>query len=320
MRVIKGKLLPGGQPPERKRDMKVISIALLAIGVTGAVVGGIGVGRLISNKFKPDTTEYLVDEVQIDVEGALNAYEDINKGNKDFTKMAPDQAVQVAFHRFAQEEKNYSIGVGFSLASIVRQDIQARSVKDGDRFFEESNSIGLVNIHDRMFQQGDNVDTYWGEGSDYASHPLKSYSAKDYAAMMGRQVKESLVYIVAPETLSEKSLSGDSLSGIAKTDSGYTIEIELNPVKGVANYQKQMKTISDLAAKPAFDYCHLTIYTDSNLDLIRFETHEQYFAKTKAGVGSIAEGRLHTVYYHNTLPEEGFPSVDSPSYAYPSSI
>ena len=73
MRAIRGKLLPGGQPPERKRDMKVISIALLAIGVTGAVVGGIGVGKLISNKFKPDTTEYLVDEVQIDVEGALNA-------------------------------------------------------------------------------------------------------------------------------------------------------------------------------------------------------------------------------------------------------
>ncbi|MCR5078912.1 MAG: hypothetical protein K6B65_03205 [Bacilli bacterium] len=300
--------------------MKVVTIALLSIGVVGAVVGGIGVGKVVAGTFKPDTTEYLVDEVQVDVESALAAYNDISKGNKDYTKLSPDQAVQVAFHRFGQEEQNYSIGVGSSLASIVKQTILARSAKNGEECFEESISLGLVNIHDRMFQKGDNIDTYWGEGEDYAAHPKVSYSGTDYALMMGRQVKESLVYIVAPETLNATSLSGDPLSGISKEDDGYKIEIELDPVKGVANYQKQMQTISDLAAKPSFTYCHLTVYTDANLDLKRFETHESYFAKTKAGVGSVAEGRLNTLYYHNTLPEEGFPKVDSPSYNYPESL
>ncbi len=297
------------------------SAIVLAIAATIAIGAGAGAGFGLSKILKPDITEYLVDDVTIDVDGAVSNYETIKKSNKDYSKMEPDQAAQVAFHLFSQEEDNYSIGVGYSLASIVKQVITSRTVKNGNRFFEESNSTGIVNLFDRMFSEGDTTDTYWGGTDDYGSHEKITYSNDEYKEMMGRYISQGLVYVVAPETLLDGATpSGDPENSIAKVETGYKIELELDPVKGVSNYQKQMKTISKLKSYPSFDYCHLTIYTDDDLNLKRFETHEKYIAITESGVGSSAEGRLVTEYYHNTLPEYGFPEPGSVLPEFPESL
>ena len=296
-------------------------IVIMSIAGAVAIGGGIATGVGLSKTFRPDVTEYLTDEVKIDVDTAVRNYEAIKRSSKDYSKMEPDQAVQASFYLFSQEETNYSIGVGYSLASIVKQVITTRSVKDHTNYFEESNSTGIVNLYDRMFCSGDTTDTYWGGDADYGSHTKVTYSNDDYKAMMGRYISVGLVYVVAPETmLTDESKSGDPTSGITKTDDGYKIEIELDPIRGVTNYQKQMKTISNLAGYPSFDYCHLTIYTDADLNLKRFETHEQYLAVTSSGVGSKAEGRLTTEYYHNTLPDYGFPEPGSKLPDFPESL
>lgn len=306
--------------PGRGRTIMKFGI-ILAIASAVAIGGGAAAGFGLSKTLKPDVTEYLTDEVTVDVDGAVRSYQKISKGDKDYTKLTADQAIQVSFHLFSEEETNYSIGVGYSLASIVKQTITSRTVKDHNRYFEESNSTGIVNLYDRMFSEGPTTDTYWGSNSDYGSHEKVTYSNDEYKDMMGRYISSGLVYVVAPESLLEGApKSGDPATGISKTSDGYRIEIELDPIKGVTNYQKQMKTISNLASYPVFEYCHLTITTDADLNLIRFETHEKYLAVTKAGIGSTAEGRLVTEYHHNTLPEYGFPEPGSTLPAFPESL
>ena len=287
----------------------------------GAVLagGGVGTGLIVANILKPPVVTYLVDNVEIDYDGIRQRYEAASKKG-DLSSLSPTDAAQMAYLLFADEEQNYSIGVGESVASIVTQKISSRSVKDKGRAFEESNSEGIVNLHDRMFMEGSTVTTHWGEGTDYGNHPAKSYTLEEYTEMMGKTPDKSLVYVVAPETLSEKNLSGDPATGLSKVDGGFKIELELDPATGVTNYVKQMKSISNLKRYPTFDYCHLTIYTDEKLNLKRSETHEKYFATTSAGVGSSAEGRLNTVYYHNALPEYGFPEPGDTLPAFPDSI
>ena len=297
--------------------MALKQILIGALTAAAGVAAGLGVALML----KPDVTTYLVDTIEIDYDGIRNRYEAVKKKG-DLSLLSATDAAQMTFLLFGEEEQNYSLGVGSSVASIVTQKITARSVKDKTRFFEESNSEGIVNLFDRMYREGDSVKTYWGDDPSYqkqANSP-ETMTADAYREIMGRTPSESLIYVVAPESLSEKNLSGDPETGVSKTEDGLKIELELDPAKGVANYVKQMKTISNLARYPTFDYCHLTIYTDSNLNLIRFETHEKYFATTSSGVGSSAEGRLHTVYYHNSLPSYGFPEPGDTLPAFPASV
>lgn len=296
----------------------LLRILLPAVLVAAA---GVGAGIALSRYLKPPVTNYLVDEVEIDLPGAKKAYEQIRDSGGDYSKLRADYAVQMAYQLFYQEEQNSTMGVGYSLASIVKQEIQTRTVKDGNRYFEESNSVGIVNLFDRMFMQGDTTDTYWGSSSDYGSHPKVSYSNDEYKEKMGRYISIGLAYVVAPETIIEDNTkSGDPPNGITKTDEGYRIEIELDPKKAVVNYQKQMQAISNLKYKPDFEYCHITVDTDRNLNLIRMKSHEKYMAVTASDIGSKAEGVLITEYYHNALPEFGFPEPGSKLPDYPASL
>lgn len=278
----------------------------ISIGVLVAA-GGVGAGIGLVQFLKPTVTTYLVDTVTIDYDLARSEYAKA-KGNGDFSSMREDLAVQMGFLRLAEEEQHYSFTIGSTVASIVTQSISNRNVSDGSRHFEESNSEGLVNLHNRMFYTGTTVDTYFGESSDYGSHPKKSYSPDEYREWMGRLPSDPLVYVIAPETLAKENKSGDPDTSISIFEDGYKIELELDPRTAVSAYQKQMQAISDLKYKPTFEFCHLTVYTDANLDLRKMVIHEKYMATTSAGVGSMAEADLTIAYFHNTLPEYGFPN------------
>ena len=78
---------------------------------------------------------------------------------------------------------------------------------------------------------------------------------------------------------------------------------------GVANYQKQMKSISGLTAYPVFSYCHLSFVLDADLLPIKMTTHEKYEAKMSMGISISAncEGRLTTHYIDE---EKQIPSLD----------
>ena len=306
---------------EKKPPAKKWVYILTRVGVWVGVAGlGVGAGFGLAKFLKPDTTQYIVDELTVDMDSALASYEKAKKAG-DYTSMRPDEIVNVAYHLFSQEESNHTMGVGYTLAAIVRQEIQSRTVKDGKRYFEESNSVGIVNLYDRMYMEGDQTLTYWGDNPDYGSHPEKSYSNDEYRSLMGRYISQGLIYILTPKTvlLDKETASGDPPTSIGITNEGFQIEIELDPQLGTSNYQKQMQTISSLKYKPTFEFCHLTFYLDKELNLIKFVTHEKYLATTSGGISSTAEGSLITLYYHEA-PSFGFPAKDAKLPDYPASL
>ena len=133
----------------------------------------------------------------------------------------------------------------------------------------------------------------------------------EYADLMGRTVSDPLIYIVSPKTiLNGDTLSGDPSSGIYANSHGYTIEIEMKSedgmMPGIANYQKQMKTISGLKSYPVFEYCHLTIETDADLNLISMTTHERY----QADMGFIKSKCTGTLTTHYSTSDVSIPSLN----------
>ncbi len=319
-----------GQGPSMKNEVSEKNNSnkrLRRIGIYGGVgfgvvLAGVITGIVLAKVVRPDQTQYLVDEVTVDMKSVIASYNKA-KASGNYLSLKPDEAVNAAYYLFEQLENTYTVGIGGSVADLghVKIRIESRTIKEGDRFFEESNSLGLVNLYDRMFQEGETTDTYWGDNPNYASHEKKTYSNAEYKEMMGRNVSNGLIYIVAPGTL----LEGDPLSGEGPTSftknegGGYKVEIELDPKKGVLNYQKQMQTISSLKYPPPFEYCHLTFYLDDELLPKRFVTHERYTATTGAGFGSPATQSLVTEYHLGT-PDYGFPSPDSTLPAYPETL
>lgn len=294
------------------------SVVMLALS-SGATIG-IGMAKFL----KKDSYEFVVADntFEADVDAALAKYESV-KGQGNFKDtLTIDEMVNVAYALFEQEEQTYTRGVGASVAmGLVEQKIFSTTVHDHERFFEESVSTSnIVTIYDRMFQTGEETTTYWGSNADYASHPVMTYSNDDYKKMMGRYVSTALIYIVSPKTiLYDESLSGHPNTGVSEEGDDYIVEVELSPKYGVLNYQSQMKTISDLANRPPFDYCHLQITMGKDLSLKKMVSYEKYVATTKMGIGSSAEGSLATAYYHHA-PEFGFPEPGSVLPPYPASI
>ena len=296
-------------------------IRFWAIFLGSAVVTGLVTGFVLLRMLKPDAVEYVgsADAYEMDVEAAMTKYEKVKSKGNLHTALTPEEMIAVGYAKFAKEEANYSVGVGYTQAAMVRQSITSRTVKMGERFFEESNSEGMINIHDRMFQEGDSTVKYWGATEDYASNPVVTISNEDYKKEMGRNVSDPLSYTVSPATLIASSPVGDPDNGIYQENGGYRVEVNLDPIYGVTKYQCQMQSISSLKLKPEFEYVHLTVTLDEDCNLIKMATHEKYFATTNFGVGSNAEGRLVTAYYHEA-PSFGFPSPGSILPDFPSSL
>ena len=302
------------KPIEGNRKKKVLHYSL---SIAGTLVVGIGAGLLAGHFLKPpienataNASDYALSESYYqEADTALKKA--IQGGTPLNNAMTPDQLLNIAFRNFGKLDMTMSIGIGVS-SSIggIKQEIQSATYHVGDIYFEESNSLGVVNIHDRMYQEGDATTTYWGEKSDYANHPKEVMSNADYAKKMGKNVSEGLVYIISPKTISyDTDLSGDGVSKITKTEDGYLVDIELattlSPsgkqlMPGVTNYQKQMKSISGLKTYPPFHYCHLKATVDKEGKLISFRTHEKYDANMPIGPTAIeatCEGTLYTQYF-----------------------
>ena len=308
-------------PSPRKWKAKIFLIPSIVFGVL--ILASASVFGIVS-ACNPPSFELKIDPVNYepDLDAAYAKYE-ASKGSDLTEILTVDEMINVAYLKFGKEEQTWSRSVGSALAlQLVEQRIWTTTVADNGRYFEESISTSsFVTIYDRMFEEGDTVTTYWGSDEDYLSHPKVEMNRDVYKEKMGRYVSEGLVYVVSDKTLVKgaETASGKRATGVYKDGEKLVLEAELDPKHGTMRYQKQMKSISDLAYFPSFQYCHITVTTDSDLNLISLQTHESYIATMKSGLGSSVVGGLVTSYYHEAAPF-GFPEVDSILPEYPPSF
>ena len=304
------KASPKGKKAKAPANKKVVItssiIGTLAIGL------GVGAGFLAHNFLNPVGGDYSnvdVNSLTDDISKTRQKYEAAKKAGTPLEEaLKPCEMVNMSLDLFSSLESTKAVGLGSAYSMGVTQVIQSIQIKNGEKYFEESNSTSsLVKLYDRMYQEGNTTTTYWGKSSDYSSHDAVTYTNEEYAELMGRKVSDPMIYVISTKTSitdESKVKSGRGISKITKENGGYTVDLELQKKKSVVNYVKQMKNISGLAGYPTFFYCHLTFHLDENLMPLDYTSYEEYKAtKKEVGISTTIEGKLTTYFYHGDTYE-----------------
>ena len=283
----------------RKFRFHALSYALILVpSITLGVFIGVKAKDILSSGQEVDAGSTDYQSYYPDYDKVYETYQKAQK--KDIANysevLSPTEMAEISICLAQKEEHLYSQGVGYAEAGVTVQQIRSTTIRNENLFFEESISTGLVNVADRMYQtnDGDNIsvtmnysknvnkDTYAGNFTDCKK---ETFDKEGYIAHMGRLLSTTSSYIVSDQTvlIGEKKGAMYGETKATKTDNGYTINLELDPIKGVSAYAIQMKTISELSRKPPFDYCHLVFELDEKLNLLSLTSFEKYIA-TKASI------------------------------------
>ncbi len=288
----------------RKFRFHALSYALVLVpSITLGVFIGVKAKEILSAGQEVDAGSTNYQSYYPDYDEVYETYQKAQKkGIANYSEaLSPTQMAEISICLAQNEEHLYSQGVGYAdadaVVSVVHQDIRSTTIRNGNLFFEESISTGLVNVADRMYQtnDGDNISVTMNYSSkknnkgaysfDFTDCKKETFDKEGYIAHMGRLLSTTSSYIVSDKTVlvGEKKDAMYGETKATKTDNGYTVNIELDPVKGVFAYAVQMKTISELSCKPDFDYCHLVFELDEKLNLLSLTSFEKYTV-TKASV------------------------------------
>ena len=191
-----------------KRKAILISSITGGVAICLGVVAGIIGAKLFGGKQTVDYSNVNVDALTDDIDATRSKYNQAKSSGTPLEKaLRPSEMVNLAIANYSALPSTKAVGLGSAVSMGVTQQIQSIQIKNDGKYFEESNSIGLVNLFDRMYQEGDSTSCYWGESSDYSAHPKKVYTNEQYAEMMGRKVSDPMIYVISRKTAITKEES-----------------------------------------------------------------------------------------------------------------
>lgn len=284
--------------------------ACLVFMIALPIGAGVGAGIVISKFFLSKSTDYSdinVNDLKEDVTGIMDQYKKAKDNGKEYSEVfKPYELVNIAYELYSQHDNSKSISVGRANAAIVDQSIRACSIKNGNEYMEESISkSSIVSLAARTYlHENSNIDFHDGDAKSSVEGEWPDthyeYTSDEYADVFGKTPKSPLIYIVGKKTIKSAA------SKVEKTDSGYIVNLELNPIKSVVNYVKQMKNLSKLADYPSFDSVKATFTLDNDLLIKQLSVDESYYAKTGA-VG--ADITAHLDIYYEVDGDFAIPSL-----------
>lgn len=301
--------------------MVITSSVIAAIAIGAGIPVGLYFGKQFRGGEEVNYDNIQTDGLSVDYEQYYKLYEKKKSEGGDYSKdTTPAQMVNMAYALLTKQEQFESKGYGVGTASIVDQEIRSCAIKKGDKFFEESLSLSsIVNVAWRMYEDGETTTQYPGkcrsgnvEVALFKQEDAADYTSEEYVERMGRNVHCPTSYIITDDTVLSSPTVEDKMYGISeitKTDSGYVIDLEFDPILAVLNYVVQMQTISDLPKKPAFVFSHLRMTTDNDLRIQEVYSTEKYYANTGA-VGSYVSSTITTYYTYDGDIE--IPSLHTP--------
>ncbi len=318
------------QPNEKKKKWsKKKSLIFWSLGGAISITAGIGLGIVLATIFNGggtgnydniDTSKYAVDYDQL-----IKRFESTNTSDYS-TVFTPCEMANIALKKFYDADSWIAQGYGSGSAQVmmvnVDQQIRSTFIKKDNEYFEESLSkSSVVKAAWRMYETYENADSevtrYQGTvekdvyDSFFKEADKSVWTREQYKEKAGRYLDGMpFIYIVSDLCLAkeDQKVTSSTPTGVKKTSSGYTIELELDPSITVKNYVVQMQATADLAGPPVFRFVHLTFKTDSKLNLISSTNYEKYYAKTSAGAGSNVIGNVTT--YYQTGGEITIPKIN----------
>ena len=282
--------------PKTRRGKIIGIVCACVIPVALGVTAGIVISKFFVAK-KVDYSDVDADSLYVNMETIRAKYEDSKKSNTPVDEaLAPYEIVNLAYDNYAQYENSRSFTIGAAVAAIVNQSIRGCSIREGNEFFEESLSkSNMVGVAARMYQKEDgSVFLHRGEAIDSTTASWTDvhyeYTNEEFKADFGKTPSTPLIYIISKKTVIKDS------DKIEKTSDGYNISMSLNPLKAVANYIKQMKSISDLADYPAFSEINISFSINSDLIIKEMKVHESYYALKEANLGADTTADVTVTY------------------------
>lgn len=306
-----------------------IAISAISLAAAGS---GVGFGIWFHNSFyggeEVDYGSIDASSYNVDYNAYYQSYQkEMNSGSKVNweEKYTPGQMANLALALYCHQDRVLCQGYGTGRASVVDQEIRSTAIKVGNKFFKESNSLSsVVNIAWRFYEEGDELDTYFGKckGSNvevgvFDGDEVTVQTKDEYATQWGRPISTPIAHVINDSTVLKDEQLTDKCYGkteVVKTDSGYIIDLEMDPTTTVIKYIYEMKSLSSLPKFPSFEYCHLVFETDFDLKLSKSLAIEKYFANT-GSIGAWVTCTMTSRYQYDGDIE--IPKLSSPcEYVY----
>ena len=286
--------------PKTKKRLITYSII-----IGGCIALGGASGIIAKRAFGPidvDDSSFNPALFAADINSIYSRYESYS-GTDYHKSFTASELVNIALEKYRRCENSFSMGYGAPVAMGVAQQIRSAQIKNGDSYFEESASRGVVGMAVRAFQEGKDGSVkyhmqsdknYVSENAERASYPANpvELTHEDYKAKWGKTLDEMFIYIISNKTV----LSSD----VEVNKDNYVITLNLNPDTSTYYYKSQMVTISGLSSRPPFKQEKLTYTLSKELDLQALKAEEIYTA-TMASIPMPAtvNATLHYKYFPN---------------------
>lgn len=258
----------------KKISRKTKNIIITSSVCVVALTTGISLGLVFGMEYlgpRVNYGDYNVLSLEDDNAKLYREYQKINDG--DYSRFEPYEMANIAIYGYQNSEYHYSYSSGVANASLVKQNIYATSIRNGDEYFTESiSSSSLVNVAKRFYQDNSGVTTYTGsvegKGAKWKEGTKEVSSFEEFENQWGKVPSRSCIYIISSKTVLD--------SNVEKTEDGYIVDVSLDPVKSVIRYVRQMVSMSDLSREPSFKTVDLRFVLDNQLNLKEMTSHEIY--------------------------------------------
>ena len=290
---------------EEIRKNKKRRVIGLSVGIPVCALGlaaGIAVGVLIAPAWFDKEIDYgniASDSLEDDPEALMKRYKSASRGSYD-TTFKPYEIVNIGLEKIKAETNVYSQQIGVVHAMGVEQTIRATSIKnDGKYFLENISKSDMVPTARRFYQEGDEVKTYKGSNVEKTKADWNDLSStltlQEHEDKWGKDLSRPSIYVVSSKTALETSKT-------EKVSGGYKVSIDLDPVKGVVRYVKQMVNISDVK-NPKFHSVHIEYNLDEDLKLMSLHIKESY--SVVMVVKAESEGEINETFHYEAkeIPE-----------------
>ncbi len=293
------------------------------------IAGGVLVITLSAcAKTDVDYSKYDIHELDDDYAALYEKYE-ANPNPDDYE---PYELVNIALYKYELEENHHSEAYGEVRAAGVDQTTHGVYLKEGGSSPEYFNEIistatgivsGAVSNALRIFEYSD------GSAEEYSGSPLSERKAKNAGAaygtiaefktdkvqyfadtdeledFLGRSLSRATNHIISSQTVTDETIEH-------KSSGGYTIDVTLDPIKGVVRYVRQMMVCGNLNNPPIFNSMWIEFELTEDVELISAAYHEDYEVNI-IGFDFHGEGVTTEWFHHNEKYEPGIPTdFDTP--------
>lgn len=293
-----------------KKEINYKTLIITSTVCLALVAGGAFAGDFLGKRFFAKTVDYSgLDASELEDNNSkafkeFDSYQEADKSLSEYVShFTPTQLANIGINQSGKNDHSVIKATGLVDAG-VKQSILSYHIRNEEDFFFESISYGLFSVAKRFYQDSSEVNWYKGDYDKSKATWDESSKTTDsittFETSWGKDLSRQSVYIISSKTVLSTStaiVDGENI----------VISLDLDPIYSVVRYVKQMTMMSALESDPVFKKVNYTMTLDSNFQIIKTYSKEDYRVK-KFGWND-ASGWLQEDITYNTT--EVIPDINT---------